>query len=34
MCICPAMHGGGAKRPSFEIFFVNGLNLKFVLKMG
>jgi len=28
------MHGGGAKRPSFEIFFKNSLKLKFDLKMG
>jgi len=33
MYICPAMYGGGAKRHSFEIFFLSGLNLKFVLKM-
>jgi len=32
-CFCPAMHGGGAKRPRFENFLRSGLNLKFVLKM-
>jgi len=31
---CPAMHGGGAKQPRFEISFLTGLNLKFVFKMG
>ena len=26
--VCPAMHGGGSKRPSFENIFINGSNLK------
>ena len=34
LCICPAMHGGGAKRPIFENFLITGLNLKFVLNLG
>jgi hypothetical protein len=33
-CFCPAMHGGGAKRPRFEKSLQTGLKLKFVLKMG
>jgi hypothetical protein len=33
-CICPAMHGGGAKRVRFKIFLKDGLNLKFVSNLG
>jgi hypothetical protein len=33
-CFCPAMYGGGAKRPSFEKTLQTGLNLKFVLNLG
>jgi hypothetical protein len=33
-CICPAMHGGGAKRVRFKKKFKPGLNLKFVSNLG
>jgi hypothetical protein len=34
LCFCPAMHGGGVKRPSFEIFFESVSKLKFVSYLG
>jgi len=33
-CICPAMHGGGAKWPIFVKTFKSVSNLKFVLNLG
>ena len=32
--ICPPMHGGEAKRTSFENIFEIGSNLKYVLNLG
>jgi hypothetical protein len=32
--ICPAMHGGGAKRTSFENIFKYGSDPKYVLNLG
>jgi len=33
-CICPAMHGGGAKRPRFTNTLQTGLNLEFDSNLG
>ena len=33
-CICPAMHGGGAKRPIFIKTFESVSKLKFVSNLG
>jgi len=34
LCICPAMHGGGAKRPISENTFESVSKLKFVSNLG
>jgi hypothetical protein len=34
LCFCPAMHGGVAKWPRFEIFFVNRVKFGICSKFG